>query len=167
MKINAFHDAAYFSEPDTCREYVTPAIQAAGWGDSPFEIAEQRSFTDGRIFLTMATGTGKTPTAFHIVWKMWNSGWNKDADPTRKTRVLFLADRNILVDGWHGGTSAKSIHRHGKFQWLRFLPTAAALTAKTQQPRKTSHTYRLNSLSPISWTKSVRSWRSWSKCSCC
>jgi Type I site-specific restriction-modification system, R (restriction) subunit and related helicases len=228
-----------FSEADTCREYVTPAIQAAGWGDSPFEIAEQRSFTDGRIvltgrtakrregkradyllryrrdltlavveakpykatvgdglqqakdyaeilglkfayatngreiiefdfltgieqkidryptpdelwhrqtigtpltsavavktmlqslnhstgkppryyqeiainrtvsailsgqkriLLTMATGTGKTPTAFHIVWKLWTSGWNKDADPTRKTRVLFLADRNILVD---------------------------------------------------------------------
>lgn len=228
-----------FSEADTCREYVTPAIQAAGWGNSPFEIAEQRSFTDGRIvlsgrsakrreskradyllryrrdltlavveakpfktsagdglqqaknyaeilglnfaystngreiiefdfltgierkveryptpdelwlrhatgtalannvaaktmlqplnhstgkppryyqeiainrtissilsdhkriLLTMATGTGKTPTAFHIVWKLWTSGWNKDADPTRKTRVLFLADRNILVD---------------------------------------------------------------------
>ena len=228
-----------FSEADTCREFVTPAIQAAGWGDAPFEIAEQRSFTDGRIvlagrtakrregkradyllryrrdltlavveakpykspvgdglqqakdyaeilglkfayatngreiiefdfltgieqkidryptpielwnrqtkgtslasvvatktmlqslnhstgnspryyqeiainrtvsailagqkriLLTMATGTGKTPTAFHIVWKLWTSGWNKDADPTRKTRVLFLADRNILVD---------------------------------------------------------------------
>ena len=232
-------DPFEFSEADTCREFVTPAIQAAGWGNAPFEIAEQRSFTDGRIvlagrtarrregkradyllryrrdltlavieakpykspsgdglqqakdyaeilglkfayatngreiiefdfltgieqkidryptpdelwdrqtagtslvsigaaktflqslnhstgmppryyqeiainrtvsailsgqkriLLTMATGTGKTPTAFHIVWKLWNSGWNKDADPTRKTRVLFLADRNILVD---------------------------------------------------------------------
>ena len=44
-----------FSEADTCREYVTPAIQASGWGDSPFEIAEQRSFTDGRIVLTGRT----------------------------------------------------------------------------------------------------------------
>jgi type I restriction enzyme, R subunit len=44
-----------FSEADTCREYMTPAIQAAGWGDSPFEIAEQRSFTDGRIVLTGRT----------------------------------------------------------------------------------------------------------------
>jgi len=228
-----------FSEADTCRVYVTPALQEAGWGDSPFEIAEQRSFTDGRIvltgrsakrregkradyllryrrdltlavveakpyktpaadglqqakeyaeilglqfayasngreiiefdfltgveqkisryprpeelwerqtagtplanalatktmlqslnhstgkipryyqeiaikrtiqalvsgqkriLLTMATGTGKTATAFHIVWKLCNSGWNKQSDPTRKTRVLFLADRNILVD---------------------------------------------------------------------
>lgn len=232
-------DPFEFTEADTCREFVTPAIQVAGWGNSPCEIAEQRYFTDGRIvlsgrtakrkegkkpdyllryrrdvtlavveakpykapvgegmqqskdyaemlglkfayatngreilefdfitgieqrvdryptpdelwlrltvgtplttskasktilqslnhstghppryyqeiainrtvsailsgqkriLLTMATGTGKTPTAFHIVWKLWTSGWNKDADPTRKTRVLFLADRNILVD---------------------------------------------------------------------
>jgi type I restriction enzyme, R subunit len=239
MTVNSQPNPFEFSEADTCREYVTPAIQAAGWGDSPFEIAEQRSFTDGRIvltgrtakrregkradyllryrrdltlavveakpykapagdglqqakdyaeilglkfayatngreiiefdfltgieqkidryptpdelwhrqtvgtpltsavavktmlqslnhstgkppryyqeiainrtvsailsgqkriLLTMATGTGKTPTAFHVVWKLWTSGWNKDADPTRKTRVLFLADRNILVD---------------------------------------------------------------------
>jgi type I restriction enzyme R subunit len=232
-------DPNEFSEADTCREFVTPAIVAAGWGDTPHEIAEQRTFTDGRIILagrvarrrdgkradyllryrrdvtlavveakpyrslagdglqqaknyaeilglnfaystngreiiefdfltgretiidrypspeelwqrltagtllansaavgpllqslnhstgnppryyqeiainrtvssilagrkrillTMATGTGKTPTAFHIVWKLWNSGWNKDNDPTRRTRVLFLADRNILVD---------------------------------------------------------------------
>lgn len=41
-----------FSEADTFREYVTPAIQVAGWGDSPFEISEQPSFTDGLIVLT-------------------------------------------------------------------------------------------------------------------
>lgn len=44
-----------FSEADTCREYVTPAIQSAGWGNSPYEIAEQRSFTDGRIVLSGRT----------------------------------------------------------------------------------------------------------------
>lgn len=239
MTVSSTPNPFEFSEADTCREFVTPAIQAAGWGDAPFEIAEQRCFTDGRIvlagrnakrregkradyllryrrdltlavveakpyktpagdglqqakdyaeilglkfayatngreiiefdflagieskidryptpdelwhrqisgtplanhnagktllqsldhstgkppryyqeiainrtvgailsgqnriLLTMATGTGKTPTAFHIVWKLWHSGWNKDADPTRKTRVLFLADRNFLVD---------------------------------------------------------------------
>jgi type I restriction enzyme R subunit len=239
MSVNSAPNLFEFSEADTCREFVTPAIQDAGWGDAPFEIAEQRCFTDGRIvlagrsakrregkradyllryrrdltlavveakpyktsagdglqqakdyaeilglkfaystngreiiefdfltgiestidryptpdelwhrqtsgtplanraacktllqsldhstgkppryyqeiainrtvgailsgqkriLLTMATGTGKTATAFHIVWKLWHSGWNKDADPTRKTRVLFLADRNILVD---------------------------------------------------------------------
>lgn len=52
MSPNLTPNPSEFSEADTCREYVTPAIQAAGWGDTPFEIAEQRSFTDGRIVLT-------------------------------------------------------------------------------------------------------------------
>ena len=43
-----------------------------------------------RILLVMATGTGKTYTAFQIVWRLWKSGTKK--------RILFLADRNILVD---------------------------------------------------------------------
>lgn len=43
-----------------------------------------------RILLVMATGTGKTYTAFQIIWRLWKSGMKK--------RILFLADRNILVD---------------------------------------------------------------------
>jgi len=43
-----------------------------------------------RILLTMATGTGKTFVAFQIVWKLWKT--------RRKTKILFLADRNVLVD---------------------------------------------------------------------
>lgn len=43
-----------------------------------------------RILLVMATGTGKTYTAFQIIWRLWKSGIKK--------RILFLADRNILVD---------------------------------------------------------------------
>jgi type I restriction enzyme R subunit len=43
-----------------------------------------------RILLAMATGTGKTRTAFNIIWRLWKTGEVK--------RVLFLADRNILVD---------------------------------------------------------------------
>lgn len=43
-----------------------------------------------RILLVMATGTGKTLTAFQIIWKLWKSG--------AKKRILFLADRNILLD---------------------------------------------------------------------
>ncbi len=42
MTVNSQPNPFEYSEADTCREYVTPAIQAAGWGDSPFEIAEQR-----------------------------------------------------------------------------------------------------------------------------
>jgi len=43
-----------------------------------------------RILLVMATGTGKTYTAFQIIWRLWKSG--------AKKRILFLADRNILVN---------------------------------------------------------------------
>jgi type I restriction enzyme R subunit len=43
-----------------------------------------------RLLLTMATGTGKTFTALQIVWKLWKTG--------RKSRILYLADRSILVD---------------------------------------------------------------------
>ena len=43
-----------------------------------------------RILLVMATGTGKTYTAFQIIWRLWKS--------RTKRRILFLADRNILVD---------------------------------------------------------------------
>lgn len=43
-----------------------------------------------RVLLVMATGTGKTYTAFQIIWRLWKSG--------AKKRILFLADRNILID---------------------------------------------------------------------
>ena len=49
---------------------------------------------DRRLLLTMATGTGKTFVAMQIVWKLWRSNWRTSRNP----RVLYLADRNILVD---------------------------------------------------------------------
>ena len=51
-----------------------------------------------RILLTMATGTGKTATAFHICWKLFEAKWNLKRDETRRPRILFLADRNLLAD---------------------------------------------------------------------
>jgi type I restriction enzyme, R subunit len=50
-----------------------------------------------RILLTLATGTGKTVVAFQICYKLWNSRWNR-AGEHRRPRILYLADRNILVD---------------------------------------------------------------------
>ncbi len=50
-----------------------------------------------RVLLTMATGTGKTLVAFHICWKLWNTRWNRTGEH-RKPRILYLADRSILVD---------------------------------------------------------------------
>jgi type I restriction enzyme R subunit len=45
---------------------------------------------ENRLLLVMATGTGKTFTAFQIIWRLWKSG--------AKKRILFLVDRNILAD---------------------------------------------------------------------
>lgn len=50
-----------------------------------------------RILATLATGTGKTCVAFQICWKLWNSRWNRTSE-YRRPKILFLADRNILVD---------------------------------------------------------------------
>jgi type I restriction enzyme R subunit len=56
-----------------------------------------------RILLTLATGTGKTFIAFQIAWKLFHSRWNMPdwragRQPSRRPRILFLADRNILAD---------------------------------------------------------------------
>lgn len=53
---------------------------------------------EDRILLTMATGTGKTATAFHICWKLFHSKWSLQRDGSRHPRILFLADRNLLAD---------------------------------------------------------------------
>ena len=72
-----------FSEPGgkTPRYYQRNAINRA---------IEAIARGQDRILLVMATGTGKTFTAFQIIWRLWKSG--------AKKRILFLADRNILVD---------------------------------------------------------------------
>jgi type I restriction enzyme R subunit len=67
------------------------------------EIAVERALgaiADGRdrVLLTLATGTGKTFIAFQIAWKLFQSRWNLTREPSRRPRILFLADRNILAD---------------------------------------------------------------------
>jgi type I restriction enzyme, R subunit len=63
------------------RYYQASAVNAA---------TEAIAKGDDRLLLVMATGTGKTYTAFQIIWRLWKA--------KRKKRVLFLADRNVLVD---------------------------------------------------------------------
>ncbi|MDO9096517.1 MAG: DEAD/DEAH box helicase family protein, partial [Candidatus Methanoperedens sp.] len=57
-------------------------------------IAEEKN----RLLLTCATGTGKTPIASQISWKLFQARWNLKRDGARRPRILFLADRNILAD---------------------------------------------------------------------
>lgn len=65
-------------------------------------IADNRQ----RILLTLATGTGKTFIAFQIAWKLFQSRWNLRRDGSRRPRILFLADRNILADQAYNAFSA-------------------------------------------------------------
>ena len=76
-------EAAYFDDGSgrSPRYYQTNAIN---------RTVEAVAQGQDRILLVMATGTGKTYTAFQIIWRLWKSG--------QKKRILFLADRNILVD---------------------------------------------------------------------
>jgi type I restriction enzyme R subunit len=67
------------------RYYQTIAINAA---------VEATLAGRQRLLLTMATGTGKTFVALQVVWKLWSSKWKGE----RRPRILYLADRNILVD---------------------------------------------------------------------
>ena len=65
-------------------------------------IADDRQ----RILLTLATGTGKTFIAFQIAWKLFHSRWNLSREPSRRPRILFLADRNILANQAYNAFSA-------------------------------------------------------------
>lgn len=59
-----------------------------------------------RILLTLATGTGKTAIAFQIAWKLFQTRWNLKRNGSRRPRILFLADRNILADQAYNSFSA-------------------------------------------------------------
>ena len=61
---------------------------------------------ESRILLTLATGTGKTAIAFQIAWKLFQTRWNLKRDSSRRPRILFLADRNILADQAYNSFSA-------------------------------------------------------------
>src|SRR5690606_18868209 len=71
------------------------------------EIAVQKTVEaiakgEDRVLLTLATGTGKTAIALQIAWKLFQTRWNLSFNTTsyasRRPRILFLADRNILAD---------------------------------------------------------------------
>ena len=79
------------------RYYQDTAIQ---------RVLEALAGGQSRILLTLATGTGKTFIAFQIAWKLFQSRWNLSFEPTRRPRILFLADRNILANQAYNAFSA-------------------------------------------------------------
>ena len=61
------------------------------------KVLEAIAKGEQRILLTMATGTGKTYTAFQICWKLYQTNWNTRGTE-QKPRILFISDRNILAN---------------------------------------------------------------------
>ena len=106
IPLNAFPSAnqlwQWWSEhkglTDKQREVVTQDYYSDGTDKTPRyyqliainKTVEAIARGENRILLVMATGTGKTYTAFQIIWRLWKA--------RTKKRILFLADRNILVD---------------------------------------------------------------------
>ena len=85
----------------TPRYYQDNAVEAA-----------LKAIGDGndRILLTLATGTGKTSIAFQIAWKLFQTRWNRSEGVSRRPRILFLADRNILANQAYNSFSAFGEH---------------------------------------------------------
>ena len=82
-------------------------FQARYYQDLAIERAmEAIAAEKDRILLTLATGTGKTFIAFQIAWKLFYSRWNLTREGSRRPRILFLADRNILADQAYNAFSA-------------------------------------------------------------
>jgi type I restriction enzyme R subunit len=91
------------AKPEIGERLLTPFNHTAGKDERYYQqTAINRTVEailkgDNRLLLTMATGTGKTFVAFQICWKLWASRWNPTGEH-RRPRILYLADRNILVD---------------------------------------------------------------------
>ena len=131
MHTGAEAEVAEFPGPEELwqRLYATKNIWRDRFAAVPFEdkggyfqgryyqdIAIDRvlaAIADGRdrVLLTLATGTGKTFIAFQLAWKLYHSRWNlldrkSGAEPQRRPRILFLADRNNLADQAYNSFSA-------------------------------------------------------------
>src|SRR5262249_51193575 len=92
------------STPEVGERLLTPFNHTVGKDERYYQQIAINRTVEGilkgreRLLLTMATGTGKTFVAFQICWKLWSSRWNRRGAPHRKPRILYLADRNFLVD---------------------------------------------------------------------
>jgi type I restriction enzyme R subunit len=100
---NRYRAGRGLAQDAVAQRLLTPSNYAVGKGERYYQqIAINRvieAILKGRtrVLVTMATGTGKTAVAFQICWKLWSSRWNRTGE-YRRPRILYLADRNILID---------------------------------------------------------------------
>ena len=98
-----YRGASGLQDQTTADRLLTPFNHSVGKGERYYQqIAVNRSVEailtgKRRMLVTMATGTGKTAVAFQICWKLWSARWNRTGE-YRRPRILYLADRNILID---------------------------------------------------------------------
>jgi type I restriction enzyme R subunit len=98
-----YRRAAGLEDETAADRLLTPGNHGVGKGERYYQqIAINRAVEtilkgQRRLLITMATGTGKTVVAFQICWKLWSARWNRTGE-YRRPRILYLADRNILVD---------------------------------------------------------------------
>ena len=127
---------------DPVEEVITQDYYTDGSGKEPRyyqrkainRIVEAVAKGDDRLLLVMATGTGKTYTAFQIIWRLWKSGTKK--------RILFLADRNILVDQTKtndfkpfGGAMTKVQNRTADKSYEIYLSLYQAMTGSEEHQK--------------------------------
>jgi len=90
-------------DPQIAARLLTPFNRDVGKGERYYQqIAVNRAVENilkgqRRLLITMATGTGKTAVAFQICWKLWQARWNRMGEH-RRPKILYLSDRNILID---------------------------------------------------------------------
>lgn len=95
--------AESISDDITAKRIISPCYHLSGKTPRYYqEIAINRTIQavlngKKRILLNMATGTGKTVVVFQIIWKLWNTRWTRTGQD-RRPKILYLADRNILID---------------------------------------------------------------------
>ena len=98
-----YRTAAGLTDPNAAAQLLTPFNHTVRQGERYYQQIAVNRVVEGilntrrRLLLTMATGTGKTAVAFQICWKLWTARWNRTGE-YRRPRILYLADRNILVD---------------------------------------------------------------------
>ena len=101
---SALFNKKYGHLKDKQKEIISQPFHIEGTMKPRFyqQIAVQKTIEElakgtDRVLLTLATGTGKTYIAFQIVYRLFQSKWNRDG-ADRRPKILFLADRNVLKD---------------------------------------------------------------------
>lgn len=98
-----YRSGGRLDDPQIAAKFLTPSNYVVGKGERYYQqiainrVVEAILKGQRRVLVTMATGTGKTAVAFQVCWKLWNARWNRTGEH-RRPRILYLADRSILVD---------------------------------------------------------------------